>query len=73
MLVAILSTYEFSNKTLSYVYPAGNNFDNFLYLILSFNFKYLYYINHLIKYHVLFYIIDLFLIFLNNKILLNIF
>jgi hypothetical protein len=37
VLSVIFSTYEFSKKTLSYIYPAGNNFDNLYYLILSFN------------------------------------
>jgi hypothetical protein len=37
IFITILSTVEFSKKTLSYIYPAGNNFDNFMYFMISFN------------------------------------
>lgn len=71
ILMMILSTYEFSKKTYSYIYPAGNDFNNFLYLIVSFNFKYLYYISDFIKFNLVYFLTNLFLTFFDNMFVLN--
>lgn len=71
VLSVIFSTYEFSKKTLSYIYPAGNNFDNLYYLILSFNWTYSYYMLDLLKYNLIFFFSDLILLFFKNTFLID--
>lgn len=72
MLLAILSTCEFSKQTLYYFYPKGNNFNNVLYLFLSFNWKYFFYIIDITKYNLIFFLSNLILVFFNSTFINNI-
>lgn len=67
VLLIIFSTYEFSSKIVNYLYPKGNNFDNFLYLIISFNWFYVFYIMDLLKYNLIFLFSNLLVLFLNDS------
>lgn len=72
VLTLIFTTYEIDGSSSEYIYPKGNNFDNFYYLIISFNWVYFFYMLDLIKYNLIFFISNLLFLFLNDSFIMSV-
>lgn len=71
IIVSIILEYDFSTKTVRMFKPLGNDFDDFLHVIVTGNFMYSIYILDFIKYNLLFSLFDCIGLFFNDLNVLN--
>lgn len=72
IIVSVVSEYDFSTKTVRMFKPLGNDFDDFIHVIMTGNFLYSLYILDFIKYNLIFLFIDCINVFFNDLVTFNI-
>jgi hypothetical protein len=72
VIIAVLSEYQFSTKTIRIFRPLGNDFNELLHLAITGNTIYIVYLLDFIKYNIIFLFIDLFNLFFDSSVNINI-